>query len=1123
MGDPSQEPPPPSGTVTGEPNARDFSDTARPPAEASEPLSEYEWPVVADGRYRVGRERARGGLGRILEANDRRLDRSIALKELLQPENKSQARFVREALVTARLQHPAIVPIYDVGRWPDGKPFYAMKMVSGRSLSELIRGRPALDERLALIPNVIAVADAIAYAHEKKVIHRDLKPSNILVGEFGETLVIDWGLATDLQLSASSDLAVTGAYEIAASGLTVQGTVLGTPEYMPPEQARGERVDERADVYALGAILYHLLAGTPPYSGNSSAEVLKQLLAKSPVPAEQLQPGVPVDLATIVAKAMARKAEDRYRTAKELGEDLRRFQTGQLINARHYSRLTLLGRWLRRHRLPVLVATIFAVALSAIVSFGVRRIVVERNLAEARKNELTLIQAQTLTQSDPTAALAWLKTYPEKAASWDKLRDIALEANTRRVARHVLREEANLTTRHIAFSHDGLFLVAAGGGTTVRLWDVTGGKLARVHQQVHPTETHSLAVSPNNQLIATGDGGGGIQVWDTVADTSRTISENGRRMVSSLAFSPDGKLLGSASWDMMARLYNLETGHVTLLPHRSEVERISFAPRGHRVLTVERRGVVRVWEAGDEAHQLAECGEDLIAAAFSPDGTTFASAGRDGAVRLWDVSTKTNHILGRHEGVANRVRFSEDGRFVASVGVDQTVRLWDVVGGGGRILDRLPTRASSIHFVPKLAALAVALIDGSAKIWSLESGDVTTLYGHPGEGSAGVVSPDGNWFASAGSDSAIRIWQLGSARGQVLSGHSISVFHVAFSDDGRSLASSSNEGMVVLWDTDNGKVKQVINLNHRIFFVSLARGRGTVLITGEKGIVLWNPELSSHRILTGHTLAVWYAAYYGSRGEILSSGPDGTVRSWNLDSNSQKILYKTEQKYSPRIALSSDGERLAWTTAEETIYVQDASGRQAQVLKGNQSKIVGLAVGTDGSRLASAAEDKGIRVWDLNSGASPELRGHSGEITSMAFSPDGRILASSSQDTTIRLWDVAGGGKSRILSGHEAPVRPIAFSPDGTLLVSGSGDKTVRLWEVATGSNWIVHRHSGVVNFVAFSPDGRHVASCSRDQTIWLGKVERNTVPREHRALRAWMNSLTTAVIDSQNRPTTPQ
>jgi serine/threonine protein kinase len=328
-------------------------------------LADCEWPVVSDGRYVIAGERARGGLGRILQASDKRLDRPIALKELLSTEQQAEARFFREALVTARLQHPAIVPIYDVGRWMDGKPFYAMKMVSGRSLAEVIKERRSLDERLALVPNVIAVAEAIAYAHQHRVIHRDLKPANILIGPFGETLVIDWGLAADLSASVFERPAVPSAYHIAASGLTIQGTILGTPEYMPAEQAAGQPVDERADVYALGAILYHVLAGVPPYSGSSSDEVLKALASKAPVPIERRQPGVPEDLASIVRKAMARDAKERYSSAIELTEDLRRFQTGQLINARHYSSLALLARWFQRHRAAMGAASLILLSLIA--------------------------------------------------------------------------------------------------------------------------------------------------------------------------------------------------------------------------------------------------------------------------------------------------------------------------------------------------------------------------------------------------------------------------------------------------------------------------------------------------------------------------------------------------------------------------------------------------------------------------------------------------------------------------------------------------------------------------------------------------------------------------------------
>src|SRR5713101_2543300 len=231
-----------------------------------ESLDASVWPVIDGERYNVAGEHARGGLGRILEAIDRRLDRPVAVKELLNVDRRAEARFVREALVTARLQHPSIVPIHEVGRWPSGEPFYTMKMVEVRSLGEVIREKRSLEERLSLLPNVIAVSDAIAYAHSQRVIHRDLKPSNVLIGPFGETVVIDWGLASDLsEAHRLPEESAISPYRIETSGLTVAGTVMGTPEYMPSEQAHGDAVDERADVYAIRAILYHLLAGAPPY------------------------------------------------------------------------------------------------------------------------------------------------------------------------------------------------------------------------------------------------------------------------------------------------------------------------------------------------------------------------------------------------------------------------------------------------------------------------------------------------------------------------------------------------------------------------------------------------------------------------------------------------------------------------------------------------------------------------------------------------------------------------------------------------------------------------------------------------------------------------------------------
>src|SRR5262249_30774122 len=228
-----------------------------------------------------------------------------------------------------------IVPVHDLGRTEEGKPFYVMKMVAGRSLAEVLRGKRSLAERLSLLPNLVAVADAMAYAHAHGIVHRDLKPSNVLVGPFGETVIVDWGLAADLNASRSDS--VDGAYELAVSELTAAGTVMGTPEYMPPEQAQGLSVDERADVYAIGAMLYHLLSGAPPYEGNTSEEVLKKLAKMDPIPIAQRQSEVPGELAAIVTKAMARDPSDRYPSAKELREQLRRFETNQVLQRRRRS------------------------------------------------------------------------------------------------------------------------------------------------------------------------------------------------------------------------------------------------------------------------------------------------------------------------------------------------------------------------------------------------------------------------------------------------------------------------------------------------------------------------------------------------------------------------------------------------------------------------------------------------------------------------------------------------------------------------------------------------------------------------------------------------------------------
>ena len=340
---------------------------------------------VDDGRYQDGPEVARGGMGRIHSARDLRLRRSVAIKELLATDDSYHVRrFEREALITARLQHPAIVPVYDAGRWRSGEPFYSMKLVSGRPLDKIIARCSTLDERLALLPTVIAVAEAIAYAHSEGVIHRDLKPANVLVGSFGETVVIDWGLAKDLNADESESIPRLPSQPAATKddGITIAGSVLGTPAYMPPEQAKGHRVDEKADVFALGAILYHLLSGSLAYDATTTQELIAQVTASRVVPITERVSDAPRELIAIVEHAMAAAPQDRYPSAKEFADELKRFQTGQLVGAHRYTTMELIKRWIRRHRAAVIVAFVLVSLLIAISIVAVQRVVSARNAAD---------------------------------------------------------------------------------------------------------------------------------------------------------------------------------------------------------------------------------------------------------------------------------------------------------------------------------------------------------------------------------------------------------------------------------------------------------------------------------------------------------------------------------------------------------------------------------------------------------------------------------------------------------------------------------------------------------------------------------------------------------------------
>ncbi|HEY0992619.1 MAG TPA: serine/threonine-protein kinase, partial [Kofleriaceae bacterium] len=464
-------------------------------------------PVPPAQRYRLGAELGRGGMGRVVEAFDVQLGRTVALKEVLPRGGANVARrFAREVQLTARLEHPSIIPLYDSGTTVDGRPFYVMRRVSGRPLDQLMTEAGNLDARLTLLPSLLAAIDAVAHAHRRGVIHRDLKPANILVGELGETVVIDWGLAKVI----GEDDEKPGTVIVASDSLRTQiGSVFGTPGFMAPEQARGEELDPRSDVYALGATLYQLLAGAPPHAGTSASEVIANTGSRAVTPVNVIAPGAPRDLVAIVGKALAFDAAGRYPDAGALGEDVRRFLAGQLVAAHRYTRRQRLSRFARRHRAPLFVAALAAVAVAALAWVGVARIVAERDLAnlaradaahgreaaerardeaERRADQLVVEQARGLLDRNPTHAAAALKELPETSPRVGDARAVAQAAVVRGAAWSIPIGDALTVIAEL--SVDAKFLLQVTRDGVVRVWDLDHRR--QVIERTYPSGARAL-------------------------------------------------------------------------------------------------------------------------------------------------------------------------------------------------------------------------------------------------------------------------------------------------------------------------------------------------------------------------------------------------------------------------------------------------------------------------------------------------------------------------------------------------------------------------------------------------------------------------------------------------------
>jgi WD40 repeat protein len=875
------------------------------------------------------------------------------------------------------------------------------------------------------------VAEALAHAHGQGILHRDIKPSNLLLDCQGNAWVADFGLAK----------------AVGADDITHSGDVVGTVRYMAPERFRGEG-DARADIYSLGLTLFELLALRPAFEAKDKAELIHQVTQEEPPPLRTLSRNVPSDLVTIVHKAMAREPSQRYATAGELAEDLRRFLEGRPILARRASWPERAWRWcLRNKAVAVLLTTVIILlaAVAGVASLGYIREAVARARAEEA----------------------------ERSAKGEAKRALAAEAKAGEEA-----ERARLAERKMERQW-----YAASINLMQPAWDA--GQIGRLRELLTATETHL-------------DRGFEWSYWQRLCHLERQILVGHRAGVLSVAWSPDGTRLATAGWDMTARVWDAAGREVLALRgHTSGIQAVAWSPDGRRLATASVDGTARVWEASD-GHELVPLRghvAPVLSVDWSPDGLRLVTGGLDGAVKVWDAAGREIGSVPAHDGVVHSVAWSPDGKWLATGGRDKAARVWEAATRRPiRALEGHTGEVWSVAWSPDGTRLASASDDATVKVWDAAAGkELLELKGHTSRVMSVVWSRDGTRLATGSRDGTAKVWDAATGREALaFKGHVYAVNSVAWFPDGKGLATGSEDGTVKTWDAVEGR--QFVPLKgHTNGVFSLAWSPdGARLAAGSSDgtTKVWDAAVGREILtLKGHTGRVMSVAW-SPVGERLATGSwDRMVRVWDIARPREPSVLDVHVGEVWSVAWSPDGRRLATVGWDRAARVWDAdSGHEIFPLDGGLEAFLSVAWSPDGKRLATGGRDRTARVWEAATGREIlALDGHGSEVWSVAWSPDGSRLATASQDGTALIWDAAGVGEPLPLKWHAGGVLSVAWSPDGKRLATGSVDRTAKVWDATDGRELLTLKgQGGRVNAVAWSPDGLRLATGNGDGTARL-------------------------------------